>query len=100
MKIIDKIFPDNFVFGLIQGIIAPCIIISLILFFGTVEWSSNMFVSKAFINLFIKIVSICVLPNLGLFYLYINKNFYRGAMGVIVATFAFAVIVFAVKFIV
>jgi len=99
MKVIDRLLPDNFFVGLIQGVIVPCLVVLLLLSFGTVEWTRNMFASKAFVNLFVKMVSLSVLPNLGLFYLYINRNYYRGGKGVIVATLIIAFFVFLVKFI-
>ncbi len=43
------------------------------------------------------VISIAGIPNLGLFYLFINKNLYQSARGVILATFILVVIVIVIK---
>ena len=44
-----------------------------------------------------KIISLCVVPNLGIFFLFMWKNFLYSARGVILATFIMTVLVLALK---
>ena len=53
----------------------------------------KMFVS----NIFTPLLSLSVVVNLGLFFIFINKNFYYAARGVIFSTIIYAIIVFALK---
>lgn len=47
-----------------------------------------------------KIISICVIPNLLLFFLFLNKDYNLSAKGVLTATIIFAVIVIVTRFLI
>jgi len=85
--------------GLILGIIIPCF---AVLFF----WISNLkslpfsefFVKLTTMNVLSKLVSLCVLPNLLVFFIFIWKNLLYSARGVLFATLIWTIIVVIIKF--
>jgi hypothetical protein len=86
--------------GLLLGIIAPMLAM-LILYFIMFNGNSfqeliNTLVSK---RVFTKIISLCVIPNLALFFLFLNKYYYSTARGILMSTFIFALFVFITKFV-
>lgn len=90
---------DDLKLGLILGILAP--VLTMI----AVYWIKfSVYDFKGLIDflvagrLFTKIVSLCVIPNLALFFFFLNKNYYRSAKGILTATFIFAIFVFVTKF--
>jgi hypothetical protein len=60
--------------------------------------SLKEFIDRAIkLHAFTKIVSLCVVPNLGLFFIFIWLDFLKTARGVLLATMLVAVAVFIVK---
>jgi len=90
---------NNFTLGLILGILAP-IVTMLIVYFS--RFSQYIFTELIdyLINtqIFTKIVSLCVIPNLILFFVFIWLNYLHSARGVLMATIIFAIFVFVTKF--
>jgi len=90
---------DNIKLGLLLGIISPVItmvLIYLVKFTGyNLSELIDFLVEK---KVFTKIVSLCVIPNLALFFLFLNKYLYRSARGILLATIIFAIFVFITKF--
>ena len=90
---------DNLKLGLILGLLAPVLTIVAVYFIRFVEYDFkellNFLVEK---KIFTKILSLCVIPNLALFFLFLNKNYFRTARGILTATFIFAIFVFITKF--
>ena len=90
---------DNLKLGLILGILAPIITIVAVYFIRFAEYDFNELIDFLLAKrLFTKILSLCVIPNLALFFLFLNKNYYRSARGILTATFIFAIFVFITKF--
>ena len=90
---------NNFKLGLLLGIIAPLLSILVIYFIQFTEYNfSELIDFLVRKNFFTKIVSLCVIPNLALFFLFLNKNYYYSARGVLISTVLFAVFVFITKF--
>ena len=90
---------NNLKLGLLLGILAPALTMFIIYVakfndYGLRELV-DMLVAK---KVFTKIVSLCVVPNLALFFLFLNKNYFYSARGVLMATFVFAIFVFVTKF--
>ena len=85
--------------GLILGVVGPIIAmigVYLVMFFGySLSEVVDNLLSK---HIFIKLISLCVLPNLALFFLFLNKYYYNTAKGVLLSTFIFALFVFITKF--
>jgi len=90
---------DNVKLGFILGIIAPVITMIIIYLVKFTEYNLkeliDLLVAK---KVFTKIISLCVIPNLALFYIFLNKNYYRATRGIIAATIIFAIFVFITKF--
>ena len=85
--------------GLATGLIVP--VITVLIFyqvkFGHLdigEFLSNMITKKVLSS----ILSLCVIPNLLVFFVFIWTNMLYLARGVLMATFVFAVVVVAVKY--
>jgi len=85
--------------GLILGILAPVLamlVVYLVMFFGSnFQEVIDVLVSK---RVFTKIISLCVIPNLALFFIFLNKYYYSTARGILMSTFIFALFVFITKF--
>ena len=90
---------DNLQMGLVLGILAPFLTMVIIYLskFTNYGFSElvDFLVEK---RVFTKIVSLCVIPNLALFFLFLNKYKYKSARGILLATMIFAVFVFITKF--
>lgn len=90
---------DNLKLGLILGILAPALtilVVYLIQFSGyDFRELIDLLVSK---KVFTKIISLCVIPNLALFFIFLNKNHYNSARGILMATIVFAIFVFITWF--
>lgn len=86
-------------FGLVLGLLSPLIPFLLFYLIGHHEKSLQVFVADIYrTKIFAPLISLCVLINLGLFYLLINKLNYPAARGIILATLIYAFIVAYVKF--
>lgn len=90
---------NNVKLGLLLGILAPALTMLVIYLISFSEYNLqetvDLLLSK---KVFTKIVSLCVIPNLGLFFLFLNKNYFYSARGILLATVLFAVFVFITKF--
>ncbi len=89
---------NNKKLGLLLGIIVPMIVLSLVyaIRFNTVSFSEfvNLLNRKA---IFTQILSLCVLPNLLVFFGFIWTNKLLSARGVLIATFIITVIILILK---
>lgn len=96
MEILKKktFFFDKLFVGLIVGIIVP--LIAFIIYYLAKFSELNFFdyiQSLHHYQLLFKIMSLCVLTDLPLFYLFIQLKLLRGARGVVMACFIFAFMV-------
>jgi len=89
---------DRMLIGWAIGTIVP-IIIFLITYkveFSEMEftvWLRNLWQMK----IFLKLMSLCVFPNLGFFFLFYRNKYDMAARGVIMATFIYAFVVLFAK---
>jgi hypothetical protein len=92
---------NNLFLGLSFGIVIPF----LTLIFVNADWQRNI----SFLNFLSKIyqqkalaglLSLCVLPNLLIFYLFLRKDHYKTVKGIVMATALFAIAVFLLKFLI
>ncbi len=89
--------------GLISGFVAPIIIFLIIL---AINWSEYTAMTERGVlqesgirfDLFLKIGSICIIPNLLIFFHFIRKNALYSARGVLTATFVFALTAFGLYY--
>ena len=90
---------NNIKLGLLLGILAPFITMALVYLISFPEYNLSELIDFLIRkNVFIKIISLCVIPNMGLFFLFLNKNFFYAASGVLLSTIIFAIFIFVTKF--
>lgn len=96
MKNIDL---DKTWIGLVLGLFAPLIALFLYYFINYRYMTINGFINYLKLgDTYTPLISLCVLANLAVFYLFIWKEKYQGTRGVLVATFIWAGIVIYLKF--
>lgn len=89
---------DNVGLGLILGIGLPIIMLVMFYFSNFTKVPLIYFLKYSLqIAALPKMVSICAIPNLGLFFLFMTKNHYYSARGVVAATFLLTFVVLAMK---
>ena len=85
--------------GLALGIIAPIVTMVVVYYSKFSEYLFNELIEFLIdTQIFTKIVSLCVIPNLVLFFIFIRLNYLYSARGVLLATILFAAFVFITKF--
>lgn len=90
---------NNVPLGLILGIIIPF----LTLVFINAEANRNLDMMQFLyklqkFNKLSALFSLCAIPNLGLFFLFMWKNNYKSGRGVVMATIFVTILVFVLKF--
>ena len=86
--------------GLISGLIIPVITI-IIFYFVRNPKSLEIFINRIIgVNIYSELVSVCVVPNLLLFFIFIWTDRMYSARGVIGATFIYAIIIVILKYLV
>jgi hypothetical protein len=79
---------DELYIGLIIGLLVPLLTVFIVFVF--LGGNSSFFEYIKEYNqrhILTKLVSICAIPNLGLFYFFINKEWYKSGKGVIASVF-------------
>lgn len=87
---------DNVGVGMLAGVLVPLIIFFVVYLMSEKEVSFENYLKGMWrMQALVKLGTLCVLANLGIFWFFLNKKFEKAARGVIAATFlyAFAVIV-------
>lgn len=85
--------------GLALGTVLPLIVFLLIYLFGYSKTPFGEFLEYAFVMKALpKILGLCAIPNLAIFYLFLNREFWNATRGVIAATMLCTLAVVAVKF--
>lgn len=94
---INKI--DTVLAGLILGLAAPMLVLGIIYAYKFNQQSPEDFylVLKA-MKIESALLSLCVLANLALFFILLQFDFYKGAKGIILATFIYSAVVVYFKF--
>ena len=84
--------------GLIAGLILPVIV--FVFFYASQNISDfSVFVDKVFkAGIFTHLISLCAVPNLLVFFIFMWTNRLLSAKGVIGATFIYTIIVIIIKF--
>ncbi len=90
---------DTLFLGLILGFIAP--------FMGTIGFYLTKFSQKSFLefieltvskNILSPLLSLCVVINLGVFYLFLNTGKYQIVRGILLSTFIYGLVIVIFKF--
>lgn len=90
---------NNFTLGLVLGILAPIVTMLIVYFSRFTQYIFTELIDYLInTQVFTKIVSLCVIPNLILFFVFIWLNYLYSARGVLMATIVFAIFVFVTKF--
>ena len=80
--------------GAIVGILAP--IVTLIIVYNTKNETKTFFEFIAYIKMigvYLKLLSMCVIPNLFFFFVFIWRNYLAAARGALFATILYAIVV-------
>lgn len=89
---------DNIKTGWILGTISPLIILVVVYFVKYSEIPFQTFIISMWeMKVFMKLLSLCVFPNLALFMFFNHQKLDMSSRGVILATFIYAFIVLVVK---
>lgn len=98
--IIEKLkWADNFFLGLALGIAAPIITLFIVYFVTFDNYTlKEFFEFLKTMRVLTKLFSLCVVPNLGVFFLFVWPNYLKGARGTLTATFLTAFVVIAIQF--
>lgn len=90
----DKLLP-----GVIAGFLVPILIGLIVYLFSTGNRSLGEYIKRIVdADIITHIISLCVFPNIFLFLIFIRLDMLRAARGVLGITIFWAVLVFAIKF--
>jgi hypothetical protein len=85
---------DKIYIGLILGFLLPLLVFTIYILIRNGGFNFFPFISKMHkYGLLFRIISLCVLADLPVFYIFIQKKYWRGARGVVMACFFYAFIV-------
>jgi hypothetical protein len=89
---------DQILTGWLIGMISPIIIFLIVYQLKYSEMEFTVYVRNIWqMKIFLKILSLCVFPNLGFFFLFYRMKYDMAARGVIMATFMYAFAVLIAK---
>jgi len=92
MRVISKY--NRLWIGLIPGLLVPMISFFVFSIFKSKTIHIILYIKFVMsFSVLSKILSLCVIPNLAVFYFFINKEFYYSARGVILATLIWAIFI-------
>ncbi len=92
---------DTFGFGFIAGVFAPLLVFLIYYKINFDFIRLNSFIADVFLkNILAPLLSLCVIINLGIFYLFYWKYYNYAARGIIGATLFYALIVLIAKFVI
>lgn len=99
LPMIQKSRFDKLWIGLIAGLIIPPLTLTILY---TVRFQGFSFEGMVkymkVLDVFVKVISLCILPNLGMFYLFLQTNNYKAVRGVLLATLLFTIGIFIYYF--
>ncbi|MDX2361105.1 MAG: hypothetical protein QNK23_09880 [Crocinitomicaceae bacterium] len=95
-------FTKEHVKGMLLGIITPLIFVPIVVFILSLvedEYFKWLWAKFLTIDAYqVKVITLAIIANLGWFYLFLNKERYNIAMGVILGSVAYAPYIIYVKF--
>ncbi len=90
---------NRVIVGLIPGFIIPLItLLGFYIFKSHVKNIIDYLKMVIEMDLLSNILSLCALPNLIIFFIFLSKNYYYSARGVIFATFIWAIVVVIARY--
>ena len=92
---VDKLFV-----GFAIGALVPCVFFLIVYQMKYASMEFIQYVKSIWqMKVFLKILSLCVFPNLGFFLLFYRRKYDMAARGVILATFIYAFVILIAKLI-
>jgi hypothetical protein len=93
-------FKDSLLFGLILGLLIPVLGVLVFYYSKFAAVDLMQFIQVATKHKVLSpMLSLCAILNLGTFYLFLNKNLYLTARGIILATILYGVTIVVLKFV-
>ncbi|HRH01507.1 MAG: hypothetical protein IPO70_04265 [Bacteroidetes bacterium] len=90
---------DKLLLGLALGIITPVLVLLVYYQVNFYYIRVDTFLYETFMKrIFLPLLSLCVVGNLAVFFLFIQTDRYLSARGVVLATLIYAILVFILKF--
>ena len=94
----DRSIFDSLWLGLVVGIFVPVLALIMFYYSSFTNVSFHYFIEySSQIRILPKIISLCVVPNLGVFFLFMWRNHYYSARGIILATLIITFVVLGLK---
>jgi len=91
---------DRLLVGWVIGIVVPLVFFLVVYQMKYSEMRFMVYLRNVWeMKIFLKIISLCVFPNMGFFFLFYRKKYDMAARGVIMATFMYAFLVLIAKLI-
>lgn len=91
---------NSLVLGLIFGLIVPVILVFVFYLLKYPDLNTGEFLRLFFdLKILTHLISLCAIPNLIIFFIFIGRNYYLSARGVILATFIIVAIVLIIRII-
>jgi len=92
---------DKFYIGAVAGLVIPLIIGFCVYLFSTGDKTLAEYINRiVFADILSHVISLCVFPNIFLFLIFNRLDMLRATKGVLGITIFWAILVFAVKFLV
>lgn len=100
MNIRKKSSQDKLIVGFILGFIVPVIFFLIVYQLKYADMEFMSYIRSIWqMKIFLKILSLCVFPNIGFFLLFYRRKYDMAARGVILATFIYAFVILIAKLI-
>lgn len=89
---------NRFWLGFASGIVAPILTLLVTYYLNFEHYSPEEFYTFLLqFRILTKLLSLCVLPNLGIFFLFLYPDFRKAAMGTLTATFVLSIIIIGLQ---
>ncbi|HEX7413297.1 MAG TPA: hypothetical protein VF411_04560 [Bacteroidia bacterium] len=90
---------NTFILGIVSGLLVPVIFLFI---YWLWSFKYMNFIPQFFKFLLIgrvlsAVLSLCLIPNLGLFFLFVNKEYYKTTRGIILSTFIYGFTIVVLK---
>ena len=90
---------NKFSIGITLGALLPLLFFLLIFIIAHADSTFKEFIQRTHSMLVLpKIMSLCIIPNLAIFYFFLNKEFWYTTRGIIAATLIYTLVIFVIIF--
>ncbi len=90
---------DKLKIGLLFGLLLPVLTLVIVFFYTFHHYTVHQFLHFLYtMRVMTKLFSLCVLPNLAVFYIFLKLNMNRATKGVLMSTFILAIIIVIIQF--